>query len=86
MLLFIILLFAAAQANIYKRDCRARWTFGDVDGLECPSAAVGDQMYHVYSSPSTHRTLDVFLKLGAKPSSPYTGYDNIRKTSYHYPE
>ena len=86
MLLFIILLFAAAQANIYKRDCRARWTFGDVDGLECPSAAVGDQMYHVYSSPSTHRTLDVFIKLGAKPEKPYTGYDKIRKTSYNYPE
>ena len=86
MLLFIILLFVAAQANIYKRDCRARWTYGSVDGLECPSAAVGDQMYHVYSSPSTHRTLDVFIKLGAKPETPYTGYDNIRKTSYHYPE
>lgn len=86
MLLIIILLFAAAQANIYKRDCRARWTFGDVDGLECPSAAVGDQMYHVYSSPSTHRTLDVFIKLGAKPEKPYTGYDKIRKTSYNYPE
>ncbi len=84
--LLFLLLFVTAQANIYKRDCRARWTFGDVDGLECPSAAVGDQMYHVYSSPSTHRTLDVFIKLGAKPKKPYTGYDNIRKTSYNYPE
>jgi hypothetical protein len=85
-LFHLLLLFVATHANIYKRDCRARWAYGSVDGLECPSSAVGDQMYHVYSSPSTHKTLDVFIKLGARPKKPYTAYDNLRKTSYNYPE